>query len=455
MTPEEMLTEVRIRFIYIVYQNRFLCLWTGEYYSVTSIGRKYASICGTARDTIDFLLSAEGGLRVVDSVTFEPGEAEIVVSTEGATRFNLWVPTWIEPAAGDVTLFLNHLSYIFDGDAIAIKFFLQFTAHMLQKPQDKMAFAVLIIGGQGIGKSLLGEFLALLVGMENSAFIDMGMLTSQFNGFVLASHLIVVNEFTSSASKATRAVLKGLITSPVLYCNQKGIAAVQIQNRSNLIMFSNDVDVAKLDSDDRRHFVWNSAAVKREPAYYTELYTWFGNEGKHAVMEYLLNFDLSDFNPHAAPPKTASRAALIRESMSDQQQALHDMHESGEAPFDGELVVIGDVVEYLNARRGPRFTSRDIAAFLRSVGGYQLGQCRLPGVDGTDRKPRVWALHNADRWVSAAESDIAAAYVIPGGPRHVADTQPGTTSLGQPLRIVSALGRATRLATPSNRLAGL
>jgi hypothetical protein len=267
--------------------------------------------------------------------------------------------------------------------------------------------------------------------------------------------LVVVNEYASSTTKSARAVLKCLITSPTIFCNQKGIAAFQIENRANLLMFSNDVDAAKLDKDDRRHFVWQSAASKREPEYYTALCNWFENEGKHAVLDYLENFDLSDFNPHAAPPKTASRAALIRESMSDQLQALHDMHEAGESPFDGELVVIGDVVEYLNARRGPRFTSRDIAAFLRSVGGYQLGQCRLPGVDGIERKPRVWALQNADRWVSAAESDIAQAYAIPGGPRQVAGTQPGTTSLGQPLRIVSTLGRAARLATPTNRTAGL
>lgn len=449
MTTQEQLAEACERFVYIARFDRFLCRFTGEYYPMIAIARKYQGICGegaSLSETVTFLLSPQGGLTLVDDVTFMPGAPLIVVSSEGVRSYNLWTEGWITRQSGDVTLFLSHLAHVLDDNEIAVKFVLQFMAHMLQKPEVKMAFAILIIGGQGIGKSLIAEFLAVLVGMENTAFVDMDMLTSPFNGFLLKSQLIVVNEFSSSANKATRAVIKNLITSSVLFCNQKGIAAIQIQNYANLILFSNEADAAKLDKDDRRFFVWLSSAQKRSPQYYTILCNWFENEGKHAVLDFLLNVDLSDFNPHAAPPKTESRAALIRESLSDQQQALHDMLESGEAPFDNELLVISDAVEFLNSRRGPRFTSREIASFLRSMGAHQLGQCRLKAHDGSERKPRVWALHNVDRWANAAEGVIAQAYVIPGGPHRLTVHQtpvPARLSTFRPVPRAARIGAQT------------
>ncbi len=418
MTLAEIIDIIKHRYVYVAHLERIYDFWTKKFYGLTAIARLYypADPLGT---TIGYLLGEEVGMIKVDTVTFEPGGEQIVHRPNGVYELNLWTPTGIEPRTGDVTLFHEHLRFILDDDVVAFQFVLFFMAHMLQKPAEKMHFALLIIGGQGIGKSLIAEFLSILIGLENTAFIDMGMLSSQFNGFLSKSHLVVVNEFSSGASRSVRSLLKNLITAPILFANEKGIPAIQIANRTNLLMLSNDADAANIDGDDRRHFVWHSQALKRDAEYYTRLVMWFNAEGKHAVLDHLLTLDLSNFNPHAAPPKTAARAALVRESMSDQEQTLTDLYEAGEAPFEQNLAVIGDVVEHLNARRGLRFTLRHVSAFFRTIGAQNLGQCRMRSNNGTERKPHVWALVNAAQWLEASENDIAHAYATPGMPQRV------------------------------------
>jgi hypothetical protein len=304
----------------------------------------------------------------------------------------------------------------------ALNYVLDWLAFNIQRRGKKLAVALLIIGGQGIGKSLIGDFTATLVGRPNVAFMDAGMLGSQFNSQFLTCQLAVINEYSSTIGRSGQAVMKHLITGETIFINAKGVAAFQIENRANFMLFSNDVDAAKLDGDDRRHFVWISSAIKLDDAYYRELCDWFYGEGKHVVLRYLMDRDITGFNPYAAPPRTASRAALIRESLSDQHQALLDKYEASEPPFDGPLVIISDAMEYLNEQRGPRFTTRQVASFLRSIGGIERGQVRLRARDGTERKPRVWIIDDHASWRDASDSVIAQAYHAPGAPRRV---QPG------------------------------
>lgn len=401
--------------VYVGQIDKVMNFMTHQFMTLTALARRICEHGDDVPETVANLLHAERGLIKVDTVAFEPGKEAIFEDENGTVFLNLWAPVNIQPAAGDVELFLRHLRLIFDQDEVAVNFMLDFMAHMLQKPHIKMMCAPLIIGGQGIGKSMLGEFFARLVGEHNTAFIDLNDLASQFNGYA-RSHLIIVNEFSSSASKTVRALLKGLITSPTVSLNQKNIAAIQIANRANLMLFSNDPAALPLERDDRRYFVCISRAKRQSSEYYAELANWMAGDGAAFTLHFLLNRDLSAFNPNAAPPTNASRDALIHEAMSDQHQMLLELFEAGQPPFAADLIVTSDVAEYMNSQRGPRFTVRHVAAFLQQIGAAALGQCRITDTDGTVRKPRIWAVANTEYWVSQQESEIARAYRKPGLP---------------------------------------
>ncbi|WP_374429314.1 primase-helicase family protein [Ideonella dechloratans] len=402
-------------FVYVGQVDKVFNVTNQQFMPLTALARRICASGDDVADTVAALLHNERGLVKVDTVAFAPGKDTIFEDEHGNECVNLWTKVELSPVEGDTAPFIRHLNLIFDQDETAVNFMLDFMAHMLQKPTVKLMCAPLIIGGQGIGKSMLGEFFACLVGERNTTFIDLNDLSSQFNGYARA-HLIIVNEFSSSASKTVRALLKGLITSPTISLNQKNIAAIQIANHANLMMFSNDPAALPLERDDRRYFAWISRAKRQPPEYYAELAAWMKGDGAAHTLHYLLNRDLSGFNPNAAPPTNASREALIHEAMSDQHQMLLELFEAGQPPFATDLVVTSDVAEFMNTLRGPRFTVRHVASFLQQIGAAALGQCRITDADGAVRKPRIWAVANTEGWVGRQESEIARAYRKPGLP---------------------------------------
>lgn len=56
---------------------------------------------------------------------------------------NRWTPR-DQPLEGDVTPFLEHLTYLYDGDEATIKFVLDWMACLVQKPQQKQSSALLL-----------------------------------------------------------------------------------------------------------------------------------------------------------------------------------------------------------------------------------------------------------------------------------------------------------------------
>ncbi len=427
MNPEQNPPGVRQRFIYNGHANKVYDTVTGQHYPLISIARLFYPDMEPS-EAIEMMLHPEHGLPRVTNLCFRPGEASILSDGHGGLRYNLWQPTNVRAEPGDVGPFLALVHLILDGDEVAVRFLLGFMAHMIQRPGQKMAFAVLIIGPQGIGKSMLGEMLTRVIGEANTAVLEMGALTGSFNGFLARAHLVIVNEFVASASRGAKAMLKNLITAPTILLNEKGVPAFPIDNVSSLLLFSNESAATALDADDRRYFVWRSEAERQPAEFYADLAAWFDNGGDGHLLHYLQTFDLDGFNPHAAPPRTAARAELIRESMTDQQQTLSDLHEACEAPFDRDLAIVDDVVAMLyEQRRGLRFTTRDVTSFFRSIGAVNLGQRRMPIPGNPNYKPRFWALRNQERWIDASEGETAQAYLEGGSAtedHHEDDTPP-------------------------------
>lgn len=229
--------------------------------------------------------------------------------------------------------FFDLVDLIFDGDIVAAGFFLNSIASLVQKPGTKWAYMVLLIGAQGIGKSMLVEMVAELVGRQNTAFPTLDVFKGQFTGWMLKAYVIIFHELEKMGREgATR--LKHWITATTLQINAKNVPEFNIQNYTNILACSNHDDVASLDRDDRRMFSWISHAEKQPQDFYSNLYAWFfEGDGLGIVLHHLLQRDLSGFNPKMAPPKTAGRDRLIANSQSEAENFLSDALESVSPPF--------------------------------------------------------------------------------------------------------------------------
>jgi hypothetical protein len=124
---------------------------------------------------------------IAERIEFLPGEAEITHDADDCRVLNLWrPPEWKEDDnAGEPTLFLQHLAYLLDNEQAAIDHVLNFVAHLIQRPQERVGHALLITSeAKGIGKSTLGTIVRRLVGERNSRVVQTKDLKSSSDGWL-------------------------------------------------------------------------------------------------------------------------------------------------------------------------------------------------------------------------------------------------------------------------------
>lgn len=343
------------------------------------------------------------GVRQYAGLTFAPGQpADLMVN--GQLELNVWTPSDIVPQEGDPAPFLELISYLYDHDPIATGYILDLFACFVQRPGTKLNSMSLLIGGQGVGKSVVVDMMAELVGRRNVAFPTAEVMRSSFTSWLLNASLIIVHELPRADRElATR--LKHWVTAPELMINVKGVPEFTVRNYANILACSNDPDVAQLDADDRRVFAWVSQARPQPASYYAALVRWFDDGGKRVVLHYLLHRDIEHFNAKAPPPATPGRARLIENARSEAQNFLRDALESFTPPFAIDLVTASDVLQYLRAHQ-IRCTDAEVRRFLQDTGALPLGQHRIRGA-----RPNLWAVRNPQQWASAAHDVLAAEYV--------------------------------------------
>jgi hypothetical protein len=399
----------RRRYVYIKTRDQFFDRQTRDYHTLRALARAHADELPRGTSATDFFLSGPDAVDKADGVTFWPGKPEIV-KEDGVTRLNLWRNPGLVPQVGCVEPFIGHVGHILDGDETAINFVLDFFAHLVQRPDQKMMFALLIIGSQGTGKSMLANFAQTLVGKDNTKVLGPMALVADHNEWAQEAQLAIVHELVGDKSRTAAARLKELITEDTIRVNPKGVSAYYVPNRFNFILLSNEDDAAKLDPDDRRYFVWKSRANQHsDPGYYRQLQAWFDGDGKKYVLHYLLERDLSRFEPFRAPPKTEARAELVDSSRDPHYEYLRDRLEGAEAPFKCDLVTTADLRDYLSAEKQIRLSPKKIGMILRALGARELGQREINGA-----RPRLWAVRNIEHWASASPAEIAKKFFKPG-----------------------------------------
>src|SRR5262249_2645308 len=136
-------------------------------------------------------------LLITERIEFLPGEPEITNDADDCRVLNLWrPPAWKEDKnAGEPTIFLQHLAYLLDDDQGPIEHVLNFFAHLIQRPQERVGHALLITSeAKGIGKSTLGTIVRRLVGEQNSRVAQTKDLKSNFDGWPVGKLVVQVDE---------------------------------------------------------------------------------------------------------------------------------------------------------------------------------------------------------------------------------------------------------------------
>jgi hypothetical protein len=260
----------------------------------------------------------DGAFVMAERIEFLPGEPEVTHDADGCRVLNLWKPPpWTaDDHAGEPSLFLEHVAYILDNDGTAVEHVLNFLAHLVQRPQERIGHALLITSeAKGIGKSTLGTVVRRLVGEQNSRVAQTKDLKSSFDGWLVGKLVVHVDEVYEAGNWDLANKLKPLITEPTVSANIKYGPQIEIENYARFLMFSNHSAPLNIEEGDRRYFVFNSKTEPRDDDYYDRLYRYIETtEAMNAIYTFLSRRDLSAFNPYRRPPMTEAKQQIIAES---------------------------------------------------------------------------------------------------------------------------------------------
>lgn len=322
--------------------------------------------------------------RPVDQMTWAPGMPMVIkdklvtgggwIDRTGSDCFNLYIPP--QDLAGDpaqATPWLDHIRRVYPDQADHL---VQWQAHRVQYPGEKINHALVLGGAQGIGKDTILVPVKHAIGPWNCSEVSPSHLLGRFNSFA-KSVILLVSEARDLGDVDRFAFYdhtKIYTAAPpdVLRCDEKHLREHAVMNVCGVIITSNHkTDGIYLPADDRRHFVAWSALLKEDfsPGYWKDLYGWYANGGTGHVAAYLRQLDLSTFDPKAPPPKTAAFWDIVNANRAPEDAELADVLDALRNPpavTVSSLVTYAsdDFREWLQDRRN----SRQIPHRLESVG---------------------------------------------------------------------------------------
>lgn len=339
---------------------------------------------------------------IAERLEFAPGDPELTYDTDGCRVLNLWrAPVWrVRDDLPTPVQLLDHIQYLFDDNTEAIEHVLDFIAHLVQRPQERIAHALLLTSeAKGIGKSSLGKVICALVAERNSRVAQTKDLKGQFDGWIVGKLVVQVDEVYEAGNWDLANKLKPLITEPRVSVNVKYGPQMEIENFARLVLFSNHGAPINIEEGDRRYFVFKSDAQPRDDLYYDQLYKFIdARDGMDAVYTFFSKRDLSSFNAFRRPPLTAAKKEIIEDSVHPLRTYVRECVESGhfastltrQFTFDQlqrQLTKDGYGPQARNARElGEALKAAGVTSSRPTIKGNKVRMYTLPASRGPDHK---------------------------------------------------------------------
>ena len=347
----------------------------------------------------------------VEELTFDPRYGIFCHTHEGHTALNLWrykpnnpPKNWRE----QIKPFLDHVEYLIPINDERSQF-LDWLAHNEQKPGELPHFHYLMIAEcQGVGRNWLsGVFANMWSGNVAINFDLSRSLQNGFNQALSRKRLVVVDEI-NEGGKSTRwahaETLKSMVTASHREINVKFGTMHSEVNCARWLLFSNHLTALPLDDDDRRWTVIRNPNEAREPEYYQRLYGLLKDQlFISSVRQFLIERDISKFNPGSRAVKNEIKKALISSGYSMEDENAMELvrtYERDIIPNDylfqciyGELPGTG----YDDSRKW-----RLLGVIARKAGITKLPQ--EISVQGR-KSVKIWCLRNVTTWAGVTDRD--------------------------------------------------
>lgn len=387
--------------VYVIDAEMFIRRSDGKKWKKEQWKARYAGL--REGDIVNAVFKGQFPVRKFEALEYLPCESEFPDGEDGG-RYNIWHPSGVEAKPGDVQPFIDHMAYLF-ADEVERGHALDYLAMLVQRPDQKVNFALLVKGGQGTGKSWIGRLITAIIGRRNVVLPSNSEVMSQWTAWTEGAQLGIVEELMAPGRFDMANRLKPIITEPYLRIESKGCSLYSIPNKLNLLAFTNHDDAVPIERGDRRWLVLFSDAKPLDEAYYERLFQYLDGEGPAAVKHWLMQRQIG-LNPKGMAPKTVGKDQMRRLSMGDAEQFLTELMEEGAAPFDFPLVRFDEVLAAVPAdvaRRSPGLRNR-VTKWITGEAAAVKHE-RYKKQDGSGRQNcHLWSTRDHAYW-----SDLGAA----------------------------------------------
>ena len=150
------------------------------------------------------------------------------------------------------------------------------------------------MGKMGVGKTIVGKTMGVLLGRHYMIVARPRLITGQFNAHLLSCLMLHADEGFWAGDKSAEGVLKDLVTGESHFIEMKGQDVIPVRNYIRLLVTSNEDWVVPAGMEERRFAVLpvGEAHIQDKP-YFKAIEDQLKAGGYEALLDHLLNFDLT------------------------------------------------------------------------------------------------------------------------------------------------------------------
>lgn len=175
------------------------------------------------------------------------------------TELNLWTQiSPLTPLKGGLPLSIHKLilESLCSNDHAKYNWLLDWLAHLIQKPEQRVSTVPVHISLQGSGKGILYDtIMSKILGGQYTMVMTANDLMSRFNLHLTRKFLTFIDEATWRGNKTEDGILKRLIGSPTISVEEKFGMRYGIDNYSRYVIASNNKEAVAVERGNRRYVI--------------------------------------------------------------------------------------------------------------------------------------------------------------------------------------------------------
>lgn len=372
-------------------------------------------------------------IPTVYSTVYLPGYPRIV-EVAGQSRANTYNETSIPesklPETPDeleaIRLVERHFRMTFP-DERERELVLDYLCYNVQFTSEKIAWGVLIVGAEGVGKTWFLKFMQMMLGPQNVAPLAASALQENFNGWAEGTKMRFIEEIRLHGQNRYEIIekLKEPVGNEDIEIRRMNRDRYVIPNVTNYVAFSNYWDAMPIKKNNRRYLVVGTQLQTDDeverfnakyPNYFAELF-----EALYAHAAVLRGWMMARrisayFEPKKPAPDTAARRKMADTAdISDEHDTLIELIEKSTRPDVSNVLLTVDALREEADNAGVQVPAgRTLNTLLMKSGYHSLGRVLVDGdvMRCYTREPNLYPDDEAARAVRVRE--VLNGNVLPG-----------------------------------------